>query len=501
MLDPEEKRRRKEEIRATVARARALQDDEDYEAVIVRNEENGQAMAVNDILLSRRLPFLVKNEMKMAEEDSIEASASVELRSRGSSSLNRSTSIASKRYQLPSLGASSKLGKSKAIGSASSSSLNQSVQDGKGQLGVVHPKKLHSLMTDIARAMIDPDRENENMKRGSVNSSTKGQIKRTADGQLQYVLELLNQVKTSLEPSKLYFEAGVIFYTMNVHERAVVCLEKATLVTDAARIIDTNYLPIDVHYQRKVERMSPTMLPKFLQERAMLRDTLIFQESERQRLRARAAHCELTRLYALVEPVRDVWKAHAHLQCAFQICANDEEHADMLRYFHRLLVVFSLDVLMEGTEFPLNKQIIRKSAGPLSDAHVNILQSLEVLEPRNAVYQDWLGMRFTEKCQFDEAQRHYETARNIRRARPDRAETIALWRKKPAALEEDNEAMQEAIRKNIHKSVLRSYHNADEAGSSVGNEQKDLSWFEGTHQDQHTFLYLPPPQGWTGQSK
>lgn len=564
-----------------IAQVRGAQDDEDFDTYMRRDEHIKQSVAITDILLSGRLPFLVKGPSNSAPAASAgdhrpksrasspvsaaealskatkavlssssqsvtgasnlssapsgtgtpvrtpvsrSAAASSSKKAPDAVARTRSVSQDLQSIQSGSSSAQPSVSKLPALTKANSSrsattshgSLNKKMPfnvglrvtttparpvdefeelvaqersipsggliDGLVSGGSVAPSKFHALMTNFTRTL--PKHEN-----------------RTADGKLQYVLEQLNKVKTDLDPCKIYFEAGIIFYEMNVYERAVVCLEKSTRPSDAARIVDTQCLPNDVQYQRKVERMSPLVLPKFLAERQQLRDRLIFEESERQRLRVQAAHCELCRIRCLVPEVRDLWKAHAHIEQAFRLCHGAEEHYQALLYFHRLLSTFTTDVLKEHTEFQRSQQVVRASAGPLSDAHVTILLDLTQFEPTNHLYHDWLGRRYTEKCLFEEASHHYEQARALRQAKPQRDEVLQLWRKKPQESDDQAAEMAAAIHRNVHKAVLQTYQNYDGDIYELARRDaaKDLSHFPGKHDDMCTVLYTPPPQGWTGQ--
>lgn len=561
MSSMDEKRSIKEKVRASIARARGEQDEEDYDTYLQRNETIRQSIAVTDILLSGRLPFLVNSVGTSADSNNKSPQRSGRLskvsgppnnakgklqrlhsssQSVGDVSLSSSQqsyhstpttasaltkhsshkpsaspgisravsqdmqSLASSPSQTPIITRASST-KLPAVTSSKTATNTTTLPrkpadlaetllygekfgtqggliDGLVPGGTVSSSKFHSLMSNFTKSL--PTHANK-----------------TADGKLQYVLQQLNKVKNDLNPSEIYFEAGMIFYEMNVYERAVVCLEKATIQSNAAEIIDTLVLPNDIHYQRKIERMSPFMLPKFLEDRKATRNNLIFQESEKQRLRAQAAHCELCRIRCLVPQVRDLWKAHGHVQAAFALCDGNEEQYQCLLFFHRLLVAFTVDVLQAETEFQRDQQIVRGSAGPMSDAHLTVLLQLQHFEPQNVSYQDWLGRRFTEKCMFEEATFHYEQARELRRYKPSRQEVLQLWRKKPQASEEQAIAMAEMIRKNVHKTPIQSYQNFEGTIYDVAARDalKDLSRFPGKHDDMCTVIYLPPPQGWTGQ--
>jgi len=63
---------------------------------------------------------------------------------------------------------------------------------------------------------------------------------------------------------------------------------------------------------------------------------------------------------------------------------------------------------MKRRELALLKQIERGTQGPIADAHLNILLELEAVFPDNADVHEWLGYRYTEKCEFDAAQFHFK---------------------------------------------------------------------------------------------
>lgn len=195
-------------------------------------------------------------------------------------------------------------------------------------------------------------------------------MKKSLDSKLQHVVQLMEKAKIDVNPSALYYECAEVFYGLEVFDRAAFCFEQACIQSNASLIVDTLMLPNDITYQRKIERMSPVMLPKFLREREQTRQRLIYEESERQRLRKRLAHNNLSRVYlGLCSPLvaeaiggnddielplnskesmtaklalamRDLWKAQHHIREAFLCCKNEEEHIEMLRYYHDLIKEF-----------------------------------------------------------------------------------------------------------------------------------------------------------------
>jgi hypothetical protein len=158
---------------------------------------------------------------------------------------------------------------------------------------------------------------------------------------LSRVLQYMTDARTIIDQSRLYFEAAVNFQDMEMFERASYCYKKSTKRASAALVVDTYDLPEDEPYRRKVERMSKFQLPKFLQHRTELRNSLIFAEEERQRLRARESHYQLARLHLLTDLV-DLPFAHSNVRMAFKCCSNAEEHRDMLLSMHVLMKEFAV---------------------------------------------------------------------------------------------------------------------------------------------------------------
>jgi hypothetical protein len=111
-------------------------------------------------------------------------------------------------------------------------------------------------------------------------------------------------------------------------------------------------LPNDMIYQRKVERMSSTVLPTFLKQREILRQQYTHEESERQRERKISSHCLLFRIYTVIDiSMRDMWKAQEHLRQAFVTCKTEEEHISLLKYFHGIIVQLSVIIFLLYSTF------------------------------------------------------------------------------------------------------------------------------------------------------
>ncbi len=175
----------------------------------------------------------------------------------------------------------------------------------------------------------------------SQTSSKKGTEE---DNKLALALEYMNGSREVLDSSRLMFEAALLFDEMKSYERASTCYLKSTKRVSADVIVDTYDLPCDAVYQRKVQRMSRFQIDDFMRERNALRDRLIFEETDRQRLRARASFCQLVRIFLLTH-LYDLEQAQKHIRDAFQNCRLQTEHVELLNYFHVLIKTFAVSVI------------------------------------------------------------------------------------------------------------------------------------------------------------
>jgi hypothetical protein len=176
--------------------------------------------------------------------------------------------------------------------------------------------------------------------------------------------------------------------------------------------------------------------------------------------------------------------------------------------------------------------------------------------PAYLEFQEWLGIRFTEKCDFTSAVAHFKRGIDLRAVQPTMKDALELW-KTPVHEEtfEDQERKRK-IHANRNKHLLTEYNNTKElqqrelkqqqelerqrmiqrvqqmqSSTSSSNKpnsppkrksgkegkqsfrvekeeeeeadkkqqpppQKDFSWFGGRHEDAYTIIYVPPPQGW-----
>lgn len=442
-----------ESIRQLTTARKATQNEEDYRRILHRSDGINAAHSIRDILYSKRLPYDFAEVLPPLKTS----------RSAKTSRLNTANSVAA-------------------------NSLKTNNRSPRGDhAATTHSKKSLEVQQSPP----------------SVSSTQLSAQEHTLDGQLKYILSLLLDAKSHCDPSRLYFEAAQFFEQIQIFDRSVSCMEKVTKASDPARIVDETILICDDAYKRKLERMSPVKLPQFLQQRRLQRQQLIKEETENQRLRVKQAHCELCRLTCLVPSVRDLWRAHSHMQQALQYCKTDEETRELMWYFHRLMVSLS-DAMGNQAQFTKTQQILRGSAGPMADAHLALLLELEPLNPDNVEIHRWLGFRYTEKCMLAEAQEHFRKARDLQEKAPEMQATLDLWQRSLRRETEDDQAAKETILANINKHKLTEYSSCSSSSAAQDDitidSKKDYAWFTGCHVDSSTVIYRPPPQGWTSQS-
>jgi hypothetical protein len=279
-------------IRA-IHEAKEQQDLRDYNTIVARGELNKQSYAALDIYDCNRLPVL---------------------KTRISTPV-----VASKAYETFAFCRDWGLEQPEQLQTASVSQLGS--MEIKSALGGAY--RALSIRQETSRVLkTAAERENENDRLGRI---------------LQYMTD----AKQIIDSSRLYFEAAVNFQDMQMFERASFCFKKSTKRASATLVVDTYDLPEDEKYRRHVERMSQFQLPEFLRRRQELRSKLIFEEEERQRLRARESHYQLARIHLLTDLV-DLPLAHTNIRLGFRCCANAEEHRDMLLSMHVLMKEFAV---------------------------------------------------------------------------------------------------------------------------------------------------------------
>jgi tetratricopeptide (TPR) repeat protein len=292
------------------------QDLLDFHKILGRDDERRKALAIRDIILSKRIPFSISNaqyQSRANEEELLKDPVYVP----PPQTITKTT--------LPPLSrASSKITvKSQSVTTDSPRSRSLSTKNGLKEEPKLKPKVSKMKIKTMTEAELSNSEKEMNSK-------------------LQIVLGIISKAKIDVNSTKLYLKAAKLFQQLNCFDRSVFCFEQATHQNNPEIIIDTNYLPITVQYTRKLERMNDKLRETFLQKRNELRNSLIYEESERQRLRARYSHCQLFALLSLIPAVQDLWKAYEHLQKAFELCKDEKEQSELLYFFHRKIVSFSV---------------------------------------------------------------------------------------------------------------------------------------------------------------
>ncbi len=341
--------KQKDTIKEFTLTLRSHQDLFDYEKVLGRDDQKRKAFAIRDILLSRRIPFSTTKEQFFKNKE------------------YEHELLKSPTYQPPPTQSTTTLPPVK-----SPSTRKISHESQRRTLPLLRPKKEKKPPPQVTKVKVTTYTDLEQSKED-----------KDVNQRLQIVLSILEQAKTEVNSTKLYVKAAKLFYDLKFYDRSIFCYQSATEQNRPDIIVDTLYLPNNLHLQRKLERMSDFHRKQYLIRREQLRQQYIYEESERQRIRARYAHCQLYYLYALIPSVQDLWKAFDNLQRAFSLCTNDDEHIELLHYFHYHIKALS-DLMHGKPEYDASRQIIQGMAGPISEMHLNILLELETVEPDNA---------------------------------------------------------------------------------------------------------------------
>ena len=290
-----------------------------------------------------------------------------------------------------------------------------------------------------------------------------------------------------LDPTRLLFEAACIYDEIGIVDKAIKNFTKCTIPCDPAAIVDGYDLTEDEGFQRRVERMAESHRKKFFEERKLMRSHLIHAEIERQRLRALVSRGQLIRLHLLQD---DFPAAHENLTEAFQLTSSKAEHAELLCYAHSVLKEYSLKCF---GEYSKDQQLVRGSAGPLAEAHLNILHELLEEDARNADVLEWLGRRYAEKCNFEKSFQYYKRASDMRNPVRTTVDHRDAYLTRGDAI---NEA---EFQRSINKSeALRFSMGCDEQARMISDRKSSgtFAWPEGVHKDCTVIVYNPPPQGW-----
>lgn len=258
--------------------------------------------------------------------------------------------------------------------------------------------------------------------------------------------------------------------------------------------------------------MSDFQKDDYVAKRNALVGGLVYAEEERQRLRAIISNCQLFRLYL---QTMELEKAHKCLTLFFKDSTTVLENSELLWYAHSILREFSAS---GRAEVSIDQQIIRGSAGPLAEAHINILHELLEEDGRNPEVLNCLGLRYAEKCNFAESKMYYKRARDLSLPYHNPSELIKTWQirkevdyvelnrslnkhfverydtikvkdetiKKEFTFDKDTNKDKSLERAKPHKKNLNFY----QPKIYLGDKRDDYSWFQGKHNDSSKYLLI-----------
>jgi hypothetical protein len=204
--------------------------------------------------------------------------------------------------------------------------------------------------------------------------------------------------------------------------------------------------------------------------------------------------CQLVRLYLLED---NFPAAHKNIVGAFQCTKSPAEHTELLYYFHEVLKEYSNKCFGELSKA---QQLVRSSAGPLAEAHINILHELLEEDGRNADVVEWLGKRYAEKLDLDTAYGYFKRATDMREPVRTAVETRDLWVTRGSAANDNLDAEYlQGISKNKRVEFTNDEIHDDinyRSEEYIASGQRDYAWPERKHMGAHIILYEKPSQGW-----
>lgn len=314
----------------------------------------------------------------------------------------------------------------------------------------------------------------------------RGEILSTSDKNAKLVAasEMHKSGKKIFDGSRLIFEAGVLYDEIGMLDKAAECFERCSChQEDAARIVDEYDLTEGVEFERKIERMATSHRRAFLQKRADLRGSLIAAEKERMRLRSMVSYCQLVRIYLQMD---DYVNAHRCLVAAFHTTVSFPEHTELLLFAHDTLKEFGKHFY----ELSVDQQIVRGSAGPLAEAHINILHELLEEDSGNVDVLEWLGRRYAERCNFEESKMYFRRAVDLKNPVRIAVDMRSFAKARPKGIDD------EAYLKNVSKIPIRQFSKGNEIDQAKIVERGDYAWPSGAHEGSDTLIYTAPAQGW-----
>ena len=157
----------------------------------------------------------------------------------------------------------------------------------------------------------------------------------SAGGKLSRAFAILQNAAEDLDPPRLYFQAGLLFDDVNVHDKAEKCFMRSIRQLDITDF-EVKENPAAI---RKFRIMNSEQKQKYLTCQEAKKVIYIKEEQDRQQLRAIISHIKLVRLRIIIG---DSIGCHNSLLAAFEQCVTHDEHVLVLQLMHIFLSEMSV---------------------------------------------------------------------------------------------------------------------------------------------------------------
>lgn len=283
-------------------------------------------------------------------------------------------------------------------GYAEASSVNDIIDSGKLPfLNVVSSKRKDTEKSEIISSVIITTFLQSELQSSVVFESDRAVFMTRA-------FETLKSAKVLPDPNVAYFQSATYFAELMMYERAVKYYSKATERIDA-KIVEKRRTADDSEMlRRKLERMSKAKRDEFLANLTEMHMQRCAEELERQRLRVRAAHAMLFYVHLQMGHEHE---SHWHLRQALRESSESKaEYIECLMFAHETLKQYP-------RSDAVHDRLVSSTAGPLSEAHIEILFGLLSSDWNPTECHVWLGKRFAEKGDCSASRDYFERARMI----------------------------------------------------------------------------------------
>ena len=167
------------------------------------------------------------------------------------------------------------------------------------------------------------------------NRISKLKLALSAGGKLSCAFDLLKNAVENIDPPRLYFQAGLLFDDVNVHDKAIQCFGRSV---NQLNIFDFKEKET-ASTIRKFQMMNCEQQRKLLINQELRRITYIKEEKERQQLRSIISHIKLVRLRIIIG---DFLGSYNSLLAAFEQRITRDEHILVLQLMHIFLSEMSV---------------------------------------------------------------------------------------------------------------------------------------------------------------